>query len=90
MKAKFTIGELLGVGFTIIVLSIGIAYGLEVMGDVRDDMTADTLEYNATQDGMEGVAKIPEKIPMIVTVVIASTIIGILLTYLWGKIVGRV
>ena len=84
-KAEFRIEELLGIGFTIVVLGIGLAYGLQVMGDVQDDMTAATAEYNATDDAIEGVAKIPEKLPTIVTVIVASVIIGILVTYLWAR-----
>ena len=40
MEAKFRIEELLGVGLTLVVLGVGLSYGLEVMGDVQDDMTA--------------------------------------------------
>ena len=85
MKTKFQIQELLGIGLTLVVLGIGLAYGLEVMGDVRDDMTANTMERNATEDAISGVAKLPEKMPTIATVVVAAVIIGILVTYLWGR-----
>ena len=40
------------------------------MGDVKSDMTTDSVEYNATADAITGVAKLPEKFPLIVTVVI--------------------
>jgi hypothetical protein len=52
------------------------------MGDVQDDMTANSSEANATADAILGVAKIPDKLPMIVTVVIAAVIIGIIVRYL--------
>ena len=110
MKAKFQISELLGIGMTLVVLGIGIAYGLQVMGDVRDDLascetgwtynttsqscqgagaanytaTVNT-EFNATSSAIEGVSKIPEKLPTIATVIVASVIIGILVTYLWAR-----
>jgi len=89
MKAKFQVSELLGIGLTLVVLGIGLAYGLEVMSDVRDDMTADTAEYNATQDAITGVGKIPDKMPTIATVIVAAVIIGILITYLWGRFASR-
>ena len=85
MKAKFQIGELLGIGMTLVVLGIGLAYGLQVMSDVKEDMTSGTAEYNATNDAIVGVAKLPNKLPTIVTVIVASVIIGILVTYLWVK-----
>jgi len=86
-QAKFTLQELLGIGLTMVVLGIGLAYGLEVMGDVRDDMTNQTMEWNATEDAIAGVSKIPEKLPTIATVVVAAVIIGILVTYLYARFV---
>ena len=79
---EFDIRELLPIGLTIVVLGIGLTYGLNVMGDVRDDMVVDSLEYNASVKAMEGVAKIPNKLPLIVTVIVAAVIIGILTRYL--------
>jgi len=115
-EINYSVQELLGVGFTLIVLGIGIAYGLEIMADSRDDFGTDscadttltgynasslkcyntsnqaqaevspqTAQWNSTVDGITGVAKIPEKLPTIATVVVASVIIGILVTYLWAR-----
>jgi hypothetical protein len=99
----FNIQELLPIGMTFVVLGIGLAYGLSVMGDVRDDMctySADaygnclnstggtggnlgqTDEYNATVSAVSAVSKIPEKLGLIVTVVLAVVIIGLLIRYL--------
>tara|TARA_R100000664_G_C2727993_1_gene119372 strand:+ start:247 stop:618 length:372 start_codon:yes stop_codon:yes gene_type:complete len=55
-EVKFQLNELLGVGFTMIVLGIGLAYGLEVMGETRDEIGIDVCgartdgftTYNAT------------------------------------------
>jgi Na+-transporting methylmalonyl-CoA/oxaloacetate decarboxylase gamma subunit len=84
-KVKFQVKELLGIGMTLVVLGIGLAYGLQVMGDVRDDMTAGSAESNATADAITGVSKIPEKLPTIATVVVAAVIIGILVNYLYAR-----
>ena len=84
-EVNYSIQELLGVGFTLVVLGIGIAYGLDVTSDVQDDFTEYSLEWNATQDAMTGVSKITEKLPTIATVVVASVVIGILVTYLWAR-----
>jgi|SRR6056297_683684 len=108
---EFRIEELLGIGMTLVVLGIGLAYGLQVMGDVADDMgdnactgywnstsntcqvnstdqtalSANPTHYNATTDAIEGVSKIPEKLPTIATVIVAAVILGILVTYLWAR-----
>lgn len=130
--AKFELKELLGIGFTIVVLGIGIGYGLDVMNDQQEDFCGDLgtgyhyhvggcykcsnisdtfysnlttpLCYtnasinstptananndaglNATQDGMGGTLNLTTKLPTIMTVVVASVIIGILVTYLWMR-----
>ena len=81
--SKFNIQDLLPIGLTIVVLGIGLAYGLNVMSDVKGDFTdTSSAEYNATLDAIDGVAKIPSKLPLIVTVIVAAVIIGILVRYL--------
>ena len=114
-EAKFRIEELLGIAMTLVVLGIGAAYGITVLGDVRDDMGDESCGdrtdgftsynetaqqcynssgshvavsdsyFNATTDGVSATAKIPEKIPTIATVIVASVILGILVTYLWSR-----
>ena len=81
-EVKFDIRDMLPIGLTFVVLGIGLAYGLNVMGDVRGDMTTGSAEYNATSNAILGVSKIPEKMPLIATVVVAAIIIGILVRYL--------
>jgi len=60
-------------------------YGLQITGDVQDDMTVDSVEYNATGNTLEAVAEIPEKLPTVVTVIMAAVIIGVLLRYLYVR-----
>ena len=97
--SEFDIQDMLPIGLTLVVLGIGLAYGLEVMGDMREDLIASDSNYgtgcngtisdgcadaatNATDDAVAGVAKFPEKMEMIATVIIAAIIIGILVRYL--------
>ena len=84
-KHKFQIGDMLPIALTLVVLGIGVAYGLNVMEDVKDDFTANTAGYNATGNAIDGVAKLPEKLPLIVTVIVAAIIIGILVRYLMTR-----
>ncbi len=83
--AKFQIGDLIGIGLGLVVLGIGLAYGLQVMGEVQDDMDTGSVEANATGSAIEGVATIPEKLPTIVTIIVAAVIIGVVVRYLWIK-----
>jgi hypothetical protein len=48
-------------------------------------MTPVSPQYNATVSSVEGVAKLPEKMPLIATVVVAAIILGILVRYLFVR-----
>jgi len=94
MKANFEISDILPISLTLVVIGIGVGYGLSVMEDVQSDMITDVAgcnstsvagcgdAYNATTSAIEGVAVIPDKLPMIALVVVAAIIIGILVRYL--------
>lgn len=118
--AEFEFQDLLGIGMTLVVLIIGLAYGLEVTSDVQDDLgesacaartdgftvynATDNLCFNASNlgqssapasaafngsvDGMTALAKMPAKLPMIVTIVIAAVIIGMLVRYMYVRFTG--
>lgn len=77
--AKVGLGNMLGIGITVAVVGMAIAFSLNVLADVRDDFTPDTTEYNATDDAITGLAKLPSKLPLIMTVVVAAIIIGLLI-----------
>jgi len=81
-KKGFQVGDILPLALTIVVAGIGLAYGLSVLGDVKSDMTVDTAEYNATGETIDAVGKFPDKLGLIVTVIVAALLIGILVRYL--------
>lgn len=85
-KYKFDIADILTIGLVLVVTGIALAVGLQIMGDVQTDMTDNTTEYNATTSAIEGVAKLPEKMPLIATVVVAAIVIGILVRYLFVRL----
>ncbi len=72
--------DLIPFALTLIVTGIIIAFGLQVQGDVKDDFTVDTLEYNATVSAQEGVSNLADKMPTIgligAIVVVISLLIG--------------
>jgi hypothetical protein len=84
-KQTFGLNALLGVAMIVIIVGISVAYGLSIMADVRSDFTVGSVEYNATTDAIEATAKIPAKLGLIVTIVIAVIILTILVVYLWGR-----
>jgi len=82
---EFGIGDIWPIALTFVIAGLGIAYGLQAMGEAQDDMTANSSEYNATQNAIEGVAKFPEKFGTIITIVVAAIIIMILVRYLGAR-----
>lgn len=82
---EFRISEMLGIALTVVVTAIGIAYGINVVSDVGSEFTSGSKERNATDDALTGLAKLPSKLPLIMTVVVAAILIGILVRYLWVK-----
>lgn len=84
-RGAFGVEALLSFGLTIVLLGIVLAVGLQILGETKDDMTANSVEANATEEAITALAKIPSKLGMIVTVVIAAILIGILMTYLYFK-----
>lgn len=72
------LGSLLPIGITLVVVTVALAFGLQVLGDIQDDMTASSAEANATADGIEGLSKLTGKLPTIGLVVAAVIIIAIL------------
>lgn len=76
--ALYDIQDLWPVALVFIVVGIGIAYGLDVLTDVQSDFTVNSTEYNATLDSVNAVAKFPEKMGILATVIIAAIVIGVL------------
>ena len=94
---NFEIQDLLTIGLVLVVTGIALAIGLQIMGDVSTDMKTlnssggfnageQGYHYNATLETIEGVGKLPEKMPLIATVVVASIILGILVRYLFVRV----
>ena len=72
------VGDLLPLGITLVVVTVALAFGLQVLGDIKDDMTTNSAEANATQDGILGLSKLTGKLPTIGLVIAAVVIIAIL------------
>lgn len=81
-EAQADLNQLLGFVFLLVVTGAGIAYGLDVIVDVRDDFTAGTDEYMAVQNSILAINKVPEKLPTVATIFMAAVIIGVLVTLL--------
>jgi len=85
-KYRFEIGDILTIGLILVVTGIALTIGLSIMEDVGDDMVDNSTAANATDDAIEGVAKLPQQMPLIATVVVAAILIGILVRYLFVRL----
>jgi hypothetical protein len=84
-KKGFQIGDLLPIGITFVVLGVALSVGLQIQGDVKGDMTANSAEANASQDAIDANATVANKLPLIALVVVAAVLIGILVRYLMNR-----
>lgn len=84
-EVKFGIQHILGIVLALVVAGIGVVYGVDVVSDVRDDYSTTDSEYLAANNTMTGVTKFTDKFPTIGLVAVAAVIIGILVTYLGGR-----
>lgn len=82
----FGLGALLTVVIIFVIAGLLAVFSLDILEDTRDDMTANGAAYNASDDAIDGVAKIPDKMPTLGNVVIAAIIIGVLLAAFGGFI----
>lgn len=94
---KYNIAEILPIAITIIVIGLGITFGLDIMGDMQDDFITGAADcnstteigcgadYNATRDASQAVSKFADKLGIIVTIIIAAILIGILVRYLMTR-----
>ena len=82
---KFEIGQIVPIVVVLAVAGLVIAFTSQIGGDVQDDMTDDSLEYNATGKMLEANTKFADKLPLIATVIVAVILIGIIIKYFKGN-----
>ena len=70
--------DLFPVAVTFVALGVLLAFGLNVQTDVRDDFTANSVEYNASQKAIEANSNLASKLPILGTIIIAAIVVGVL------------
>ena len=65
-----------------VIVAIIATFGQDIMGDIKDDQTAGSYEYNSTAFGQQGVDNMAKKFPTLGTVVIAGILIITLIGFL--------
>ena len=75
------LNQILTVGILLAVTGIALVFTMDIVGDVKDDYTAQSLEANLSGDVQDSLANISTKMPLIATVVVAAILIGLLLRF---------
>ena len=88
--AEFGINDLLTGGLGLAVLGLALSYILQMNGDVRADMTANTYEYNASLSTSSGLGKITSKIGIIAGALAIGVVIAIIIkAFAFGNMGGQ-
>jgi|26BtaG_2_1085354.scaffolds.fasta_scaffold03714_6 hypothetical protein len=73
--------DLAGIAIIFVVVAIVISIGADVLTEVQVGKTVSTVEYNASQYGLEGLEELASWLPTIAIIVAAAVIIGIIVLY---------
>jgi len=77
-KKGYQLRDLLSVGLILVVATIAIAIGADVIDEVQDDQTANSYAANVSSNGLQSMDELGSWLPTIALVVAASIIIGTL------------
>lgn len=85
---EFSIQDLWPIALVLIVVSVGIAFGFDILDDVYTSVDS-TDGKTAINDSKEAMGNLTSKLPIIAVVVVAAILIGILVRYLGGMGQGK-
>ena len=83
--SKMNLAFLLSAGLFLVILTIVLAFGQNILGDFKNSFDVNSSEYNGTIKGQEGLTTIQSKTPLIALIVVIIVIIGLLLGLLRTK-----
>ena len=80
MKGKKGMGidDLVPIGIAFVLIVMVLAFGASIVADVEADQATGSVAENVSNEGLNGLSKLGQKMPLLATVVIASVVIGVL------------
>lgn len=69
-------------GMTVVVAAIILSMGASILSELQGQQTENSLAYNITGSGTEGLVVFGNWIPLIALVLVAAIVIGIIVRYL--------
>ena len=82
---KGSINLMVPFAISFVVVVIVIALGGSLLGTFQAGQTANSLPYNITSKGLDGVKTFGDYLPTIAIVLVIAVIIAIIVTYLYSK-----
>ena len=73
------VAGLVSLAIVMVIYAIVSSYGAQILGDTADDFVADSVEYNITQNSLEGIEVTSEKMPTVGRIVVAAILITVIL-----------
>ena len=80
---------LVSLAIVFVIYAIVSSYGAEIVSDTRDDFTANSVEYNISQNSLDGIDATAEKMPTVGRIVVAAIIITVILAAFGGFVMMR-
>jgi len=80
---------LVSLAIVFVIYAIVSSYGAEIVSDTGDDFTANSVEYNITQNSLDGIDATAEKMPTVGRIVVAAIIITVILAAFGGFVAMR-
>ncbi len=73
------LNDLFPAAITFVAVGVLLSFGLSIQTDVRDDFTASSYEYNASNNAVLANSNLASKLPILGTVLIAAIVVGVLI-----------
>lgn len=84
-KKGFTIGDILPLAITLVVVAVAVGLGADVLNDIQTTQTTGSVAANVSGYGLGAMNTFGEWLPTIALIVVISVILGVLIVYLANR-----
>jgi hypothetical protein len=81
-RGQSGVSMLVPAGILVVIAAIVFGLGGTILDDIQADQTADSVAYNATNEGLSGIATLSGWLPTIALVIAAAIVIGVVVQFL--------
>jgi len=77
--------DLAPIAILFVVIAIVVSVGADVLSNIQEGKTTDSVEYNATQYGLQGLEELSSWLPTLAIIIVAAIVIGIIAAWFMFK-----